>query len=132
MTAAGWSSEELERIGSAEELEIAPLRGDGTSGRAVSIWVVRVGEELYVRSWRGPNGRWSRAARASRAGHISAGGVEKDVELLDASAEAAGAIDAAYRQKYGRYPQYVEPMVSPPARATTLQLIPRRGDGPHV
>jgi hypothetical protein len=34
-------------------------------------------------------------------------------------------IDAAYRAKYGRYPQYVAPMVTPEVRATTLKLAPR-------
>src|ERR671936_489936 len=125
MTAAGWMSEELERIGSADELHIAPVRGDGTLGRTVPIWVVRVGDELYVRSWRGTSGAWFRAARASHAGHIGAGGVEKDVELLAAEERAEDAIDAAYRHKYGHYRQYVGPMVSPRARATTLRLVPR-------
>jgi hypothetical protein len=125
MTAAGWTPEELERIGSADELKIAAVRGDGTLGRTVPIWVVRVGDELYIRSWRGTSGAWFRAARASHAGHLSAGGVEKDVELLDADERADDAVDAAYRQKYGRYPAYVEPMVSPQARATTLRLVPR-------
>jgi hypothetical protein len=90
----------------------------------VPIWVVRVGDELYVRSWRGTGGAWFRAARASRAAHISAGGVEKDVELLDPEERPDDAVDAAYRQKYGRS-EYVEPMVSPLARATTLRLVPR-------
>ena len=39
--AAAWSAEELERIGRAEELEIATKRADGTLRRWVPIWVVR-------------------------------------------------------------------------------------------
>ena len=128
MTEAGWTSEELDRIGSAEELRIAPVRGDGRLGRIVPIWVVRVGDELYVRSWRGTRGTWFRAAHASHEARISAGGVEKHVELLDAEERVDDSVDAAYREKYGRYPQYVEPMVSPQARATTLRLIPRSAD----
>jgi hypothetical protein len=38
---------------------------------------VRVGDELYVRSWRGDGGRWYRAANASGEGHVSAGGVNQ-------------------------------------------------------
>jgi hypothetical protein len=75
VTAAGWTSEELGRIASADEVEIAPVRSPGKLGRTVPIWVVRVGDELYVRSWRGTGGAWFRAAPASRAAHISAGGV---------------------------------------------------------
>jgi hypothetical protein len=40
---------------------------------------------------------------------------------------AAG--DAAFREKYGRYTGYVEPMVAPQARATTLRLVPRSEAG---
>ena len=125
MTGAAWTPEELERIGQAEELEMAPLRADGTARPPVPIWVVRAAEGLYVRSWRGTAGSWFRAAQASHAGHVSAAGVDKDVALVEAGDEVSDAVDAAYRAKYGRYPSYVEPMVSAPARATTLKLVPR-------
>jgi hypothetical protein len=42
-----WTSDELVRIGGAEELRIAPLRADGTLRNPVIIWVVRHGDELY-------------------------------------------------------------------------------------
>jgi hypothetical protein len=48
-----WTSDELSNIGAAEELEIASLRSDGTLRKPVTIWVVRLGEDLYVRSVRG-------------------------------------------------------------------------------
>ena len=48
MTEQSWTTDELDRIGDAEELHIAPRRKDGTLRRAVPIWVVRVGDELYV------------------------------------------------------------------------------------
>src|SRR5439155_1674412 len=60
MTGAAWTADELDRIGHAEGLEIAPGRSDGSLRRAVPIWVVRVGEELYIRSWRGDSGSWYR------------------------------------------------------------------------
>ena len=122
---SAWSAEELDRIGGAEEIQIAPRRSDGSLRRPLPIWVVPVGNELYVRSWRGTGGSWYRAARASRAAHISAGGVEQDVELLDPDGEVDEAVDAAYHTKYGHYPQHVEPMIAPPAQATTLKLVPR-------
>ena len=129
MTEPRWTAGELDRIGEADELRIAPRRKDGTLGRAVPIWVVRVGDELYVRSWRGDGGRWYRAARASREGHVSAGGVSKDVALLDADDQVNDAVDAAFREKYGRYAGYVEPLVALQARATTLRLVPRAEAG---
>jgi hypothetical protein len=46
-----WSPEELARLGSAEELQIAGKRADGTLRRCVPICVVCVGEHVYVRTW---------------------------------------------------------------------------------
>ena len=122
-----WSSDELGRIGTAEELEIAPRRRDGTLRKFVTIWVVRHGDNLYVRSYRGQNGSWFRAAQRSQQGRIRAGGVEKEVRFVDADPDLNDQIDASYRSKYGRYSQYVAPMVAPEARATTIELIPRTG-----
>ncbi|MBV8940522.1 MAG: DUF2255 family protein [Solirubrobacterales bacterium] len=121
---SGWSAEELDRIASADELQIAPRRSDGSLRPPLPIWVVRVGDELFVRSWRGTTGSWYRTALASHAGHISAGGIEKGVALEEAGEDVGDAVDAAYRQKYGRRSGYVEPMIAPPARATTLKLVP--------
>jgi hypothetical protein len=53
-----WRSEELSRIGQAEELQVASARPDGTMRRYVTIWVVRVGDDLYIRSAYGPNNPW--------------------------------------------------------------------------
>ena len=123
MTAANWTAEELDRIGRAGELEIAPQRPDGSSRRPLPIWVVRIGDDLFIRSWRGADGGWYRAAEATHQAHISAGGVDKDVTLSEAG-DDNDAVDAAYRTKYGRHSGYVEPMVGPEARATTLRLVP--------
>jgi len=43
---------------------------------------------------------------------VREGGVDKDVTFADADPERAGAVDAAHREKYARYPSYVGPMVS--------------------
>ncbi|MCB0025174.1 MAG: DUF2255 family protein [Caldilinea sp.] len=121
-----WTSAELDKIGSAEELEIAPLRQDGTLRKPVIIWVVCVGDELYVRSYRGRDSAWFRGVQVQHAGHISAGGVEKDVAFVAETDPAVNdKVDAAYRTKYGRYPQYVAPMLTPEVRATTIKLTPR-------
>jgi len=124
MTAAKWTTDELDRIGRAEELEIAPQQRDGSSRRPLPIWVVRVGDDLLIRSWRGAHGGWYRAAEETHQAHISAGGVDKDITLSDAGDDVNDAVDAAYRTKYGRHSGYVEPMVGPEARATTLRLVP--------
>lgn len=121
-----WTSEELRRIGSAEELEIMTLRPDGTLSKPVTIWAVRVDDDLYVRSYKGQGGAWWRAAQARRQGRIQAGGIEKDVTFAAETDPAFNdKIDAAYRAKYARYPQIVPSMLTAAVRATTLKLMPR-------
>ena len=124
---ATWTNDELRKIAAAEELELASLRRDGTLGNAVTIWVVRVGDELYVRSWKGDGGAWFRATQGRHEGHIMAGGVGKDVSFVaECDAAVNDQIDAAYRTKYRRHGgRYVDPMVAPTARATTIKLVPR-------
>lgn len=122
-----WKSDELDRIAEAEELQVAGRRSDGTLRDPVTIWVVRQGDDLFVRSFRGKAGRWYRGTQASHEGHIRSGGVDKDVRFVAENDEAVNAgIDAAYRTKYRRHDaSSVEPMVAAPARATTMRLVPR-------
>ncbi len=124
---AAWTSEELDRIGGAEELDITSVRQDGTLRKPVTIWVVRVGDDVYVRAYKGRNGPWFRATQTRHEGHIRAGGVDKDVTFVDVSSDALNdQIDAAYRSKYRRYSANVlDPMLTPTARPATLKLVPR-------
>jgi hypothetical protein len=121
-----WTSDELTRIGTAIELEIASLRGDGTLEKPRPIWVVRVGDDLYVRSMYGRNGGWFPATQVRHEGHIRAGGADKDVTFADADPTLNDAIDAGYRDKYRRYGErIVGGVVNPEARAATIKLLPR-------
>lgn len=122
-----WTSDELNRIGAAEELEIASLRADGTLRKMRIIWVVRVDDALYVRSVNGRDSGWFRGVLTRHEGSVRAGGVAKDVSF-DEEADAAlnDQIDAAYRAKYRRQPvEYVNVCVTPQARSATIKLVPR-------
>jgi hypothetical protein len=120
-----WTNDELDRIGEAEELEIASVRRDGTLRKPVTIWVVRHGDDLYVRSVYGRTSTWFRGARARHEGHIRAGGVEKDVRLVETD-DLNDEIDAAYRSKYHRYAEsIVGSIVTSEARDAMLKLVPR-------
>src|SRR5258708_1144239 len=124
MTPANWSPPEPDQIARAEELQTAPQRRDGSLRRPLPIWVVRVGDELFVRSWRGAGGGWYRAAEATHQAHINARGVDKHVTLADPRDEVNDAVDAAYRAKYGRHSGYVRPTIGPEARTTPLKPVP--------
>ena len=120
-----WTTDELDKIGEADELDITVQRADGTSRKPVTIWVVRDGDALYVRSGYGDRAAWYRAACRSREGHVSAGGTKKEVRFENADLAANDRIDAVYRSKYLRHgAQWVNPMVSAEARTTTIKLVP--------
>ena len=121
-----WTNDELTKIGLAEELEIAPLRPDGTLRKPVTIWVVRHGDDLYVRSVNGRTAAWFRGTQARHEGHIQSGGVDKDVTFVEETDPGINdQIDTAFRTKYRRHDaQYVEPMASAEARAATIKLVP--------
>jgi hypothetical protein len=57
-----WNASELAAVGAAEELQIASYRTDGSLRPYVTIWVVRAGDELYVRSAYGVDNPWYRRA----------------------------------------------------------------------
>jgi hypothetical protein len=124
---ANWTRDELDKIGQADELEIVTLRPDGTWRKPVPVWVVRVDDDFYVRSGYGDRAAWYRGTQGRREGRISAGGVEKDVRFGDAADPALNdRIDTAYRSKYLHHgAQWVDPVVSAEARATTIKLVPR-------
>jgi len=120
-----WTSDELNRVGNTEELQIAALRRDGTLRKPVIIWVVRVSDDLYVRSVNGRTSAWFRGVQTRHEGHIRAGGIDKDVAFVD-EPDMQEQIDAAYRTKYRRYAaNIINSIVSPEARSATIKLVPR-------
>jgi hypothetical protein len=120
-----WTSDELTKIEAADELDLASVRTDGTLRNPVTMWVVRHGNDLYVRSVNGRESPWFRGAQARHEAHIHAGGVDKDVLLVETN-DVDDELDAAYRAKYRRYAEgIVGSIVSPQARAATLKLVPR-------
>lgn len=125
MTTTTWTPDELARIGASDELKVASRRRDGSLRPYVTIWVVRVGDDLYVRSAYGPDNPWFVRARASGVGRIRAGGVDREVSFEEPDANAHASIDAAYHAKYDRYgPRIVATVVGPQVVPTTFRLVP--------
>ena len=121
-----WTNEELKKVGNAEELQIASLRKDGSLRSMRIIWVVRVGDDLYVRSVNGRTSDWFRGVQTRHEGRIRAGGVEKDVAFVEESDPmVSDQIDAAYEAKYRRYASIIPSINSPTARAAAIRLVPR-------
>ena len=126
---SAWSATDLERIGAVDEVTVASHRPDGTVRPAVTIWGVRLGESVYIRSAHGPDNGWFRRARTSGTGQFTAEGVSWPVLFEECDEKDSGLharLDAAYHAKYDRYgARIVGAVVGPvPARAT-LRVLPR-------
>ena len=121
-----WTGDQHDRFGSAEEVEIASVGLDGKVRKPVTVWVVRIGDDLYLRSVSGRSGHWFRGTEERHEGRILAGGVQQDVTFVDADRAIDDKVDAAYRTKYGRYAgSILNSVLTPEARAATLKLVPR-------
>ncbi|MCM2424919.1 DUF2255 family protein [Streptomyces sp. RKAG337] len=122
---ANWNDADLERIAAAEELDLASERSNGTLRDPVTMWVVRSGDRLYVRSVKGSDGPWYRGVQSRHQGRIEAGGVRVDVTFHQSGPGEYASVDAAYRKKYGNYTSIVEHVLTDQARTSTLRLEPR-------
>lgn len=123
---ANWPTETIEEIAATDDFHIAAYHPDGeTTGTLTWIWSVVVDGRVFVRAWNGVNGRWYRAAIAQKAGRITAGGTEHEVEfaaITDATLNEQ--IDSAYEAKYADSP-YLPPMVAAGPKAATVEVVPR-------
>jgi hypothetical protein len=122
---ASWNPAQLNEIAAAREVEISSLREDGGLTKPVTIWAVRVGDELYARSVRGDTGGWYRAAERRHEGRIEGGEVAVDVAYEDAPHHLDDEIDAAYKEKYGYPSSPVDSVSTDAAKATTIRVVPR-------
>jgi hypothetical protein len=122
----GWTADELDGVGRADEIGLASRRPDGSLRPFVTMWVVRSGDDLYVRSAYGHDNPWFQRALASGEGRIRAGGVERDVAFEAPGSAVDADVHAAYHAKYDRYgPRIVGTVVSAEAARSTLRLVPR-------
>jgi len=122
----GWTADELARIGTAEELDVASRRPDGSLRKFVTIWAVRSGDDLYVRSAYGWDNPWFQRALKAGDGRIRVAGGERDISFEQPGPEVADEVTAAYHAKYNRYgPKMVGTVVSAEAVRSTLKLVPR-------
>ena len=126
VTVTAWTSDELTRLEPIDELGLASRRSDGSLRRFVTIWFVRLDDDLYVRSADGYDNPWFQRALASGDGRIRVGGMERDVTFVAPGPEIADDLNAAYHAKYdGHGARIVGTVVSPEAMRSTLKVVPR-------
>lgn len=126
MQVTRWAGDKLDKVGGAEEVQIASVGRDGKLRKPVTIWVVRHGDHLYVRSVRGRNSHWFRDTLETHEGRIRAGAIRQDVTFVEADPAIDHEVDTAYRTKYRRYAgSILNSVLTPEARSTTTKLMPR-------
>jgi hypothetical protein len=92
----------LERIGVAKEVEMETRSPEGKVHQ-VTIWVVVVEGAPYVRSVRGPRGRWYRELMARKEGALHVGSRRVAVHASRVRApETIDEVSAAFWRKYAK------------------------------
>jgi hypothetical protein len=105
-------------------VEIETRSAKGTK-HLISIWIVVVDGVPYVRSVRGPAGRWYRELLARGEGAVVAGARRTAVRAKqDKSPKAIEAVSAALRKKYARSGQSLQSMLRANVLDTTVRLDP--------
>src|SRR5687768_11966825 len=114
-----FSSDDLELLANEEEVRIETRAADGTARRTI-IWIVVDGGDVFVRSVRGPRGRWYREALVDPDVTIHADGRRILARAIHApDADSIARTTAALQRKYAADPA-LRTMVVPNTLDTTL------------
>jgi hypothetical protein len=122
MGAVSFEAELLRRIDATEEVQIETSLASGASRRTI-IWIVVDGGRVYVRSVRGPDGKWFQRLRARPAGAVHVAGTRTPVRAVpvDDPAEVER-VSEALRRKYASHGSSLANMLRPETLPTTMRL----------
>jgi hypothetical protein len=106
-----------------DAVEVA-IRTSANPERGTVIWVVVVGDGVFVRSFRGPGAKWYVAATADGRATLELDDRRWPVRVTPVADPAViGKVSQAYLAKYTTSP-YAKEMVRPEILPTTLHLDP--------
>jgi len=116
----------LWKIAESDEVEIETRRDPKSPLHRLTIWIVPTEYGVYVRSYKGRNGRWYQEALANPLVTVRLGRRKVSVRgEPEHNPLVLRAVNAAYRKKYGeRWPDETKPMLRRSVIATTLRLTP--------
>jgi hypothetical protein len=111
----------LAKLRTTEEVRI---HAGKASDKTATIWVVVADNDVFVRSVRGPKGRWYKAAAADKQAMLEVGDRSIPVRVIAATDDAS--VERASREFLAKYSPspYAPMMVRPEVLMTTLRLEP--------
>jgi hypothetical protein len=113
----------LNQLSTAEEIHLETRSSTGRTHWTM-VWVVVEGNEGYVRSVRGRNGRWYQELTAHPHGAIEVNGQQLAVQAVPVTDEASiSRVSSAYLRKYASSP-VVSSILRQETLPTTLRLDP--------
>ena len=119
---AAFAADVLKRFDETKVVEIETRSAKGTK-HSVKIWIVVVDGIPYVRSVRGPAGRWYRELLARGEGAIVAGGKRTAVNAKqDKTKDAIEGTSDALRRKYKTSGASLQSMLRAEVLNTTVRL----------
>ena len=116
---------DAQTLGELQDVQELAIRTEKHPESAVVIWVVVADDEVFVRSWRGAEGRWYRDLAAGVPATLEFAVRRLAVRALPASDQAAVArASREFLRKYQRS-THAQEMVRSETLPTTLRLEPR-------
>jgi hypothetical protein len=123
---SSFGPETLRLLDDTREVRIETRRDAGSPEHRTIIWVVVVESEVFVRSVRGPRGRWYREISSNPEGALHVEDERIPVHATPAADDmTVNAVSDAIGSKYGQTsPSSAASMVRPDTLSTTLKLSP--------
>jgi len=122
--ATGFDAELMNHLDADDEVEIETRASPERPSSRLIIWIVVVDGQVYVRSVRGPAGRWYRNLRSNPTGVLHVRGQAIPVRAIPVTDAATIArVSEEYLRKYATSP-HAPPMVREEVLPTTLRLEP--------
>ena len=116
---------DAETLRELREVQEARIRTEKHPKSAVVIWVVVADDEVFVRSWLGPRGRWYRDLAAGGPATLEFAGRRVAAQAFPASdPDVIARASREFLRKYQRS-SHTQEMVRPETLPTTLRLEPR-------
>jgi hypothetical protein len=121
----GMTKFDAETLGALRDEQEVFIRTGKHPKSAVVIWVAVADEDVFVRSWLGPKGRWYRDLAAGGPATLEFAGRRLAVQAIPAADEASVVrTSREFLTKYQRS-SHAQEMVRAETLPTTLRLVPR-------